>query len=47
MIDATQFHDRLYRAKGSYDAVSQKGLTAKLLENFGGFALDGAPAGRR
>lgn len=47
MIDATQFHDRLYSAKGSYDAVSQRVPTAKLLENFGGFALDGAPAGRR
>lgn|GEM_PF-2078648 len=47
MIDATRFHDRLYSAKGSYDAMAQGVPAAKLLGNFGGFALDGAPVGRR
>ncbi len=45
MIDAKLFHARLYSSKGSYEAMTEDIPAAKLLSNFGGYALDGARVG--
>lgn len=47
MIDAKLFHTRLYSAKGSYEAMQKDISATKLLKNFSGYALDGAPVGGR
>lgn len=47
MIDTKLFHSRLYSPKGSYEAMTNDIPAAKLLKNFGGYALDGAPVGGR
>jgi hypothetical protein len=47
MIDAKLFHTRLYSAKGSYEAMKKDISATKLLKNFSGYALDGAPVGGR
>lgn len=45
MIDPKLFHARLYSPKGSYEAMTKDIPAAKLLSNFGNYALDGAPVG--
>ncbi len=47
MIDSKLFYSRLYSANGSYEAMLNEIPVAKLLGNFGSYALDGAAVGGR